>query len=358
MNVLQYISELLYSHDCVIVPGFGGFVANPVSASIHPVSHSFSPPSKEIMFNPALTTNDGILANHIAAKENISYAHALHEIHNFVAEIRATLDKGENIGISRVGTIYLDKESKYIFDPEKETNFLLSSFGLSNFTSPAIQREGIEKRIEKVFAESKVFRSERKKQNVFAKVAIISIPAAAVFVWGFLNVGVIQDVSTNYSNLLSIFAGKSEPKAEVRMPFSFNPRSVSPFTDEDAFDVSAKYNIFQHRIPNSVIYPCLVSSDTLTETVVPIENETKAEAVTPTGCSFYIIGSCNKSRENAENYKQSLISKGYSNANIIEPSGNGLYKVFINCFDNEASANEAMNNIHAEVNPNAWLLKM
>jgi hypothetical protein len=310
------------------------------------------------MFNPALTTNDGILANHIAAKENITYAHALHEIHNFVAEIKTTLQNDKKIGITKVGTIFLDEQMNYNFQPDRDTNYLLSSYGLSGFTSPAIQREGIEKRIEKVFAESKVFRSERKKKNVFAKVAIISIPAAAVFVWGFINVGVIQDVSTNYSNLLSIFSGKSEPVAKSNTPFNFSPREKSPFTSEDAFDVSGKYNIFQDRIPNSVIYPCLVSSDTATETSVPVENTTQAESATTTECSFYIIGSCNKSRENAENYKQNLISKGYSNANIIEPSGNGLYKVFINCFDNEASATEAMNQIHADINPNAWLLKM
>jgi nucleoid DNA-binding protein len=356
MNVLQYISELLYRHDCVIVPGFGGFVANPVSAAIHPVSHSFSPPGKEIMFNPALTTNDGILANHIAARENITYAHAVHEIHNFVSEIRTSLDNGNKVGITKVGTIYLDEQKNYNFKPDKETNYMLSSFGLSGFTSPAIQREGIEKRIEKVFSESKVFRSERKKQNVFAKVAIISIPAAAVFVWGFMNFGVIQDVSTNYSNLFSIFSGNSKEAPKTHVAFNFNPRLTSTFTDEDAFDVSGKYNIFQHRIPNSIIYPCLISSDTATETKVPIENAIQPEATT--NCRFYIIGSCNKSIENAENYKQSLISQGYTNANIIEPSGKGLYKVFINCFDNEAAATEAMGQIHADINPNAWLLKM
>ncbi|MEC8853074.1 MAG: SPOR domain-containing protein, partial [Bacteroidota bacterium] len=34
----HYISDLLYLHDCVIIPGFGGFVGNKKSAFIHPVS--------------------------------------------------------------------------------------------------------------------------------------------------------------------------------------------------------------------------------------------------------------------------------------------------------------------------------
>ena len=357
MNVLQYISELLYHHDCVIVPGFGGFVANPVPASIHPVSHSFSPPSKDIMFNSALITNDGILANYIASKENISYVHALHEIHNFVAEIKSTLNHDKKIVIAKVGTIYLDDQSNFNFQPDRENNYRISSFGLSSFTSPAIQREGIEKRIGKAFSESKVFRSERKKKNTFARVAIISIPAAAVIVWGFLNTSVIQDVSTNYSNLFSVFSAKTHEVAVKKVPFNYSPRQNSPFTSEDALDVSGEYNIFQARNLNAVVYPCLVSNDILAETTTVAEETTPTETAT-TNCRFYIIGSCNKNKDNAENYKNSLISKGYTNANIMEPSGNGLYKVFINCFDNEASAVEAMNQIHADINPNAWLLKM
>jgi hypothetical protein len=356
MNVLQYISELLYQHNCVIVPGFGGFIANPVSASIHPVSHTFTPPRKEILFNSSLTTNDGILAHYIAGKENISHEHALHEIYNFVTETRATLLNNKKIGITKVGTIYLDDQQNYNFKPDKETNYMLSSFGLCEFTSPSIQRKGIEKRIEKAFSESKVFRSERKKQNVFAKVAIISIPAAAVFVWGFLNIGVIQDVTTNYSNLVSLFSRSSHKEVINRPPFNFNPRLNSPFVTQNAFDVSGKYNIFQEPDTSSVIYPCLISNDKEKKDLTSISDTMQAE--TAIACSYYIIGSCNRDIKLAENYKNNLISKGYTNANIIEPIGKGLHKVFIDCFDNEESASQALAQIHKDENSNAWLLKM
>jgi hypothetical protein len=355
MNVLQYISELLYQHDCVVVPGFGGFIANPVSASVHPVSHSFSPPRKEILFNSSLTTNDGILAHYIAGRENISYERALHEIYNYVKEIKETLNDQKQIGITKVGTIYLDDQQNYNFRPEKETNYMLSSFGLSGFTSPAIQREGIEKRLEKAFAESKVFRSERKRQNVFAKVAIISIPAAAVFVWGFLNVTPIHDVPANYSNIISLFSGKSHHEDNINKPLSFTSKSNSSFMIEDFIDVSGKYDIFQDRKAGSVIYPAFVGNDSA---INDEGNEAENSQVqTVTQCSFYIIGSCNRDVQLAENYKNHLIEKGYSTANIIEPEGKGLYKVYINCFDNEESAMAALSQIHKNENPNAWLLR-
>ena len=57
------ISKLLFEHDCVIVPGLGGFITNYKPAIIHPQHHTFHPPSKQIIFNAALNSNDGILIN-------------------------------------------------------------------------------------------------------------------------------------------------------------------------------------------------------------------------------------------------------------------------------------------------------
>ena len=61
-----YISDLLYSYDCVVIPDFGGFVANYASAKVQAVQHKITPPSKKISFNKNLRTNDGLLNNYIA----------------------------------------------------------------------------------------------------------------------------------------------------------------------------------------------------------------------------------------------------------------------------------------------------
>lgn len=46
MQLDQYISELLFHHDCVIVPGLGGFVVNYKSAHISAVQNTFYPVKK------------------------------------------------------------------------------------------------------------------------------------------------------------------------------------------------------------------------------------------------------------------------------------------------------------------------
>ena len=48
-TVAHYISELLFLHDCVIVPDFGGFVGNKKPAQLNRSAGLLTPPSKQIL---------------------------------------------------------------------------------------------------------------------------------------------------------------------------------------------------------------------------------------------------------------------------------------------------------------------
>ena len=77
MTLANYISNLLYRYECVIVPNFGGFVTNNISAKINHFTHTFNAPSKQLTFNFHLQNNDGLLANYVATSEKISYQKAI-----------------------------------------------------------------------------------------------------------------------------------------------------------------------------------------------------------------------------------------------------------------------------------------
>ncbi len=53
-SVVHYISELLFLHDCVIVPEFGGFVGNRKPAQLNKTTGGLTPPSKQVLFNTNL----------------------------------------------------------------------------------------------------------------------------------------------------------------------------------------------------------------------------------------------------------------------------------------------------------------
>lgn len=139
MTLAAYIKELLYRYECVIVPDFGGFVTNRISAQIDKVSNTFYPPTKQVSFNHHLTHNDGLLANYIASSERISFEQANKKIVEIVVSWNLQL-KSTSLELENIGSLSLNDENRLIFEPQNAQNYLLSSFGLSSFESNTIQR--------------------------------------------------------------------------------------------------------------------------------------------------------------------------------------------------------------------------
>lgn len=136
MKVAQYIHELLFSNECVIVPGFGGFVTNYSPAKIHPVNHTFYPPSKSVLFNSKLTTDDGLLLHSISVGEGITYEEAKNSVDDFVHDCHHELNNGQSVKLEKIGTLMREQDGRYLFEQDALVNFLVESFGLTTFISP------------------------------------------------------------------------------------------------------------------------------------------------------------------------------------------------------------------------------
>ena len=106
----HYISELLYDHDCVIVPQFGGFVCTYVPAKIHPGQHIFNPPSKQVFFNRHLQNNDGLLTDSIASSGPCTFEEAKKDVESFVSAIKTEFAAGNKVELPHLGTMHLDPE--------------------------------------------------------------------------------------------------------------------------------------------------------------------------------------------------------------------------------------------------------
>ena len=113
MLIKQYIKELLYVHECVTVPGFGAFLTQSNRASVDYELGNFEPPKKIIAFNILLKNNDGILANHLAKKEQISYEKALKKIEKEVIVWKQRLNT-QNLFFPGIGEMKLNNHGKII----------------------------------------------------------------------------------------------------------------------------------------------------------------------------------------------------------------------------------------------------
>ncbi|MCB9034040.1 MAG: hypothetical protein H6553_09400 [Chitinophagales bacterium] len=138
--MIQYIQELLYQHDCVIIPGFGAFITNYQKAVIDKHQNKIAPPKKSIAFNKLLNSNDGLLINHVKEQENCSYTEAQVKVNQFVEEAKQTISKQQSLLFKNIGRFYLDHEQNWIFEPDTTTNYLLDTFGLPTLPLYPIKR--------------------------------------------------------------------------------------------------------------------------------------------------------------------------------------------------------------------------
>lgn len=342
-KVDKYISNLLYEHDCVIVPEWGGFVANYSSAKIHPTQHSFSPPSKNIVFNKNLKNNDGLLANHIAETENTSYPVALRHIQHFVDSTNMQLKEGVKINLEEIGTVYLDVEKNIQFEPGT-TNYLLDAFGLSQFQSPAIKRDNIGQRIEREFKDRGAIPVEKKKIKLKRYVTIaLALPLIFGIIWIPLKTDWLKNA--NYSNL-NPFARKEVVKSNIKIE---SKKTI-------ALPVEIKNNDTSLLRPVTPIVSSQPVTSTLVEPVKPDTTSVVRKTTTNVDLKYHLVAGCFQIEDNAIKFVNSLQKQNIPSA-IIGQNNKGLYVVSCGDYASRTEANNQLGQIR-KVQPEAWLFKM
>jgi nucleoid DNA-binding protein len=179
MDITAFIRELLFSHDCVIIPGFGGFVGNYTPARIDKNTAMFYPPVKQISFNRNLNHNDGLLVGRISGSSDINYGDARNMVDEFVAALRKKLERGEKVIFDNIASFINNQEGNVQFEPDRNVNYHLDSFGLESFQFPPLEGYDVRKRISSHINKEPVKRASMKK--ILWRAAVI-VPILAVMI--------------------------------------------------------------------------------------------------------------------------------------------------------------------------------
>lgn len=186
MQIEKHISDLLYRYQCVTVPGFGAFLTETVSAHVTGSASSFFPPKKVVSFNANVKNNDGLLANHVALKEKMSYELAVIKINDVVNEWTYLLQNRNHLVLKNIGEISVNNEMNWVFEPTNTVNYLTDSFGLTPFVSPEITREVLKKEVEALEEKAPIiFTPERKKDYSYLKYAAVFVVMLGVGGFGY-----------------------------------------------------------------------------------------------------------------------------------------------------------------------------
>ena len=126
----ECVFELLFQHNCVIIPGFGGFITNYKSAGFEDSRLLIYPSRKRLAFNQNLNQNDGLLVNQWSIIKSISYQEALTEVEAFGSYLNTKIHSSKSFDFKNLGTFYQNPEKNLLFLPFQGLNFHDSSFGL------------------------------------------------------------------------------------------------------------------------------------------------------------------------------------------------------------------------------------
>lgn len=316
MDITAFIRELLFGHDCVIVPGFGGFIGNYTPARIDKSSGTFYPPVKQISFNRNLNNNDGLLVGRISGSANINYGDARNLVEEFVADIRRKIEKGEKVVFDNIGSFINNQEGNIQFEPDRNANYHLDSYGLESFQCLPLEGYDVRKRIVRHIGKDPVKQASLKK--ILWRAAVI-IPLLAIIVAVPLKTDLFKS---------KIEATTMNPL--VTAEFEHNKIAV----DQNAKDDSA--NIAENISP------------VLEEAVNPVV----VEPVVSDGNSYFVITGSFKLEKNAISQGNLLKAEGF--APEIVSAGNGFYRVcaiMCNDLNTALSKKESI----AQKFPGAWI---
>lgn len=316
----KYVSGLLFIHDCVILPGFGGLVTNYHNAEHNEMSNTFFPPKKDVLFNKNLIYNDGLLINYLAKNLNITYTEAEERIKEEVQKAWLRLDKGQEVRFDGVGSFQYDKNRNMIFTPEDSENFLTDSYGLSSFRFPPLSYQKNAREIIQLYKHTSMDEGVKKT---------LKWAAAAVVVFAI--------------TLAALIPYQQNKSMQQTAGYSFDTAGENPI---------------------EMVHSAMVNDTNVAEVINKTTDKRLAlfynEEAQPSvkkqateGYTFYIIGGSYKDEINAQENVEIFKQKGFS-ATVLNV--NDLYRVSLCQFDNKVNALHELRRIrNEEQNDNVWL---
>ena len=372
IDVTPFIRELLFSHDCVILPSFGGFIGNYTPAVIERGSNTFSPPRKAISFNRNLNQNDGLLISVISSARGIGYADSRRIVEEFVQDIRERLSKGERVTFDLIGTFRNNGEGNVIFEPDGSTNFLLDSYGLPVFRREPVEGYDVSSRI--------IARNNRGSERVISRKMIwraaVALPLIATMIIIPLKSDLFRNnaslnplVRTQLSDMLEKEEGVAGENTEIMGVAGLQTEragmvgAAARGGDEVVEQATGSGTERPGVKENDVIATPVTGNEAVSESAVRSTNESHVEGETELsdkrvstigGEAFQVITGSFQAKDNAVRQQKKLISQGYSAS--VTAASNGYYRVSAVSYGSYPEADSARRAISGSF-PGTWILR-
>lgn len=382
MALESHLRTLLYDHDCVIIPEFGGFLTRYRPAHIHALQQTLVPPSKVLTFNRRLVSNDGLIAQEIMRREGVSFDQAMAHIQHRVAEMEMALASTQRVVLEGIGTFHADAAGTLQFTPEAGQNFLKDAFGLASLAldSPAAMASEPEVVETEVSAEpeaepetpvivltpspeatpaqvERTPEAPRKKRRWM--VAAVALPLVAAGVYFMRDTLPLNGQRFGFLNAPSpVVASEFQPRfpeEDIVFPATDDQNRIAAIAESNPSLASIFFDFEVNEMSPGGIRVVLNAAETAADTPTP---EPAAETPAPAPANsnldvYFVVGGAFSKKANADRLVGTLQAKGFD-AYVFGQS-RGLHLVCYGSYTNKVAARKALAEVKASENAKAWL---
>ena len=358
IELAQHIETLLLENDCVIVPGFGGFVAHYSPATRVKEENIFLPPTRIIGFNPQLKLNDGVLVQSYMSAYDTSFADASRIVEKEVNEFIGLLHEEGKAHLDNIGEIHYNIYGNYEFVPYDYKITTPSLYGLDSFKIhelSALQQK--EKVLVPTYQEKEKKTFEISINRAYLRNAAAMIAAIVLF-FAFSTPVENTDVQkNNYAQLLPSELFEQIEKQSV---------AITPvYVKNDAAQQAKKFSASSASTKTSSAKKHTTDKAKTSKPIAVREVKVvKQETATPAPAvksqesanhPFHIIVAGGISLKDAEAIATQLKSKGFADAKALNTDDK--VRVSISSFNNRDEATKQLLELRKnETYKNAWLL--
>lgn len=341
MNTLaQHIETLLLEHDCVIIPGFGGFISNYEEAQYHTDNGSiFMPPHRSIGFNQQLQINDGLLVQSYMSAYDASYPAAHLQMEKEIEQMASQLELDGEYDFGAVGKLTKGLGEIISFDKSSSNIEAPSLFGLDSLSvmpvKSIIEKREIEAKMQAASIgigktdnkEDNDILTNDKKQEVVIRLNQrwidfgISVAAAVLLFFG-ISYTAIKDVATESDTVIA--ATYPVPNSQHMNNGNITQAkevAINKAAQKGKEVAGANTTATTKQEPvashNTTANPKQEHIDNHNATKADNENATKATQENKAQLAYTIVLASYVGKANAEEYVNQLGKKGFNEAQYV-----------------------------------------
>ncbi len=364
----------MLKHDCVIVPGLGGFVTQYVSARRVDDEQLFLPPYRSVGFNPQLTLNDGLLVQSYMQAYDTTYPETVKLIADAVAQLKKQLQQDGEYELRGIGTLSMDVSGRYDFAPCEAGVISPELYGLDSvMVAPLAEREAAaDNKVSALKPNKKkvnVKRTER-EYTISINRELVNYVAAAIvavvfyFLWATPvnnSAGVDKQTASVVYEQLFDKAAQKVANAQAAIPVSSSATNEAPAQNTDSLQTqAAAAEPLSIQRPTEQPLTLMEGAEQSQETAQAEENTAQPiaanTATQETKGAYTLVLASAISESNATAYAQNLKREGLPDASPYKRGR--MVRVVYGHYSTEGEAQQALSRLRRhKAFAEAWVMQ-